>query len=88
MKNLKVKHDALSQKDFDEKMKLLENKFSEIEKDINGKSLQSFEIQEALGFKKIDKRKVMNLAEFTAQIKTKEELIKEQQEATDFIKKL
>lgn len=85
MRNLRFKSDTLSQKEFAERMTLLESKFSQLDQDL---SVQSFDLDQLLGLSKKQHRSVKNLAELTAQPLSREELMKEQQQATEFIKKL
>ena len=75
MRNLRFKSDTLSQKEFAERMTLLESKFSQLDQDL---SVQSFDLDQLLGLSKQQHRSVKNLAELTAQPLSREELMKEQ----------
>eukprot|EP00347_Sterkiella_histriomuscorum_P019294 403342198 len=70
-------------------MQLLQQTFINLEQDKNSQP-QALELNELLGLQKENRRKVKNLAEFLKQDRnqTKEELIREQQQAVEFLNKI
>ena len=61
----------------------MEAKFRQLERDL---SAQPAELEEVLGLSRAHRRNVRNLADFTAE--PRQELLREQEEAAEFVKRL
>ena len=81
MRGLKDKFDLMNKREFEEKMILLQQKFKEIEKNLNHNP-DHLELSRLIGLEKDAKRQVQNLADFTSyKGKSREEILKDQKEA-------
>jgi len=83
IRNLRFKSDTFSQREYEERLALLETKFRQLEQDL---SAQPADLEEVLGLSRAHRRHFRNLADFTSE--TRQDLLREQEEAAEFVKRL